>query len=70
MKKPAKRMGRPPKPPDQKFVDVGLKLPPAMLERIDTIVSRNTEGFDRSTVIRRLIAVGLEAESRRGKSSP
>jgi metal-responsive CopG/Arc/MetJ family transcriptional regulator len=65
MKKPAKRpVGRPPKPPGDKFVDVGLKLHPAMLEQIDAL-SRPEEGVDRSAVIRRLIVAGLAAERRR-----
>jgi metal-responsive CopG/Arc/MetJ family transcriptional regulator len=66
MKKPAKRMGRPPKPLDQKFVDVGLKLPPAMLEQIDSMVSVEA-GVDRSTTIRQLLAEALAARQKKGK---
>lgn len=55
----AKRMGRPPKPPGEVMVDVTLRVPPALLARVDAMVDRET-GEDRSTVLRRLIVRGME----------
>lgn len=65
--KPAK-VGRPPKPPGEKFVVAGLRLPPAELARIDAMVK---PGQTRNEVLRDLLKKGLaatKAESRRGKA--
>lgn len=63
------RTGRPPKPPGEKFVVAGLRLPPTDLARIDAMVP---PGQTRNEVLRELLAEALmaraKAESRRGKA--
>jgi hypothetical protein len=65
---PRKKVGRPPKPPGEKFVVAGLRLPPAELARIDIMVHA---GRTRNDVLRELLAEALaaraKAESWRGK---
>jgi hypothetical protein len=56
--KPAK-VGRPPKPPGEKFVMAGLRLPPAELAKIDAMVQ---PGQTRNDVLRELVAAGMAAK--------
>ena len=49
-------MGRPPKAPRERLVDVGIRLPRSVIEAADREVA---EGLDRSAVIRRWIAAGM-----------
>ena len=58
--------GRPPKPPGEKFVVAGLRLPPPELARIDAMVR---SGQTRNDVLRELLAEAMEARKtgRRGR---
>jgi hypothetical protein len=60
--KPAKT-GRPPKPPGEKYVVAGLRLPPGELARIDSMVRA---GQTRNEVLRELLAEALLARAKKG----
>lgn len=57
-----KRKGRPPKAKSAMLAPVTLRLPKAVLEELDMrVADRANEGIDRATVIREVMAAGLEA---------
>jgi hypothetical protein len=56
------KTGRPPKPPGEKFVVAGLRLPPADLARIDAMVH---PGQTRNDVLRDLLAEALATRERK-----
>ena len=53
--------GRPPRPERERLQVMSLRLPPAMVEDLDAIVTERSDGSDRSSVMRELIAAGLAA---------
>jgi hypothetical protein len=58
------KTGRPPKPPGEKFVVAGLRLPPTDLARIDAMVR---PGQTRNEVLRDLLAEALAARAKAKK---
>jgi hypothetical protein len=54
-----KRMGRPPKPPGEHLVFIGLRLHPKVVRKVDDVA--RAAGNDRSETIRCLIEAGLAA---------
>ena len=62
---PKKKTGRPPKPPGEKWVFVGLRLPPAALARVDALVEPEQT---RNDVLRHLIERGLQTRKGRPRS--
>ena len=61
--------GRPPKDEDDRLQSVHVRLPVPVIEALDAIVVGRLDGADRSTVIRELLADGIE-RARRGKGKP
>jgi hypothetical protein len=57
-----KKTGRPPKPPGEKFVVAGLRLPPVDLAHIDAMVP---PGQTRNDVLRELLAEALAARKKK-----
>ena len=62
---PKKKTGRPPKPPGEKWVFVGLRLPPTELARVDALVEPEQT---RNDVLRHLIDLGLQTQKNRPRS--
>jgi metal-responsive CopG/Arc/MetJ family transcriptional regulator len=57
--------GRPPKDEDERLQSVHVRLPGGLLEALDGLVAVRIDGADRSTVIRELLADGVERAKRR-----
>jgi len=62
-----RRPGRPTKPTDERLVRIDIRLPPAVLAKVDAVVDPDL-GEDRASVLRRLIVRGLEGEAVARKS--
>jgi Arc/MetJ-type ribon-helix-helix transcriptional regulator len=55
--------GRPPREGEAMLEPITVRLPKAMMERIDAIVEKRAlEGVDKSSVIRELLARALRSE--------
>jgi hypothetical protein len=59
-----KKVGRPPKPPGEKWIYVATRLPPAELARLDAHVE---PGQTRNEVLRELALEALEARAKKGR---
>lgn len=68
MKKAAKARGRPAKAADDQQIYVPVRFPGAMIAAIDAESSARLDAPSRSTVIRELVALGLETlRAKKGK---
>jgi hypothetical protein len=60
-----KRMGRPPKPPEARMIDVGLRLDPGTHATVTAMAVER--GIERAAMIRELLAEALAARAKRDK---
>lgn len=67
MAKTVRRVGRPTMKPDERAGQVAVRFPPALLEAVDALRAQRLDGPDRSTIIRELVVLGLEAHERKGR---
>lgn len=68
MRKPKKAgPGRPAKNESERGVQVAVRFPPALLAEVDAIRDSRKDGADRSTIVRELVVLGIEARSRARK---
>lgn len=61
----AKKRGRQAKPPSERLVQVAVRFPPALIERVDAIAAGRLDAPDRSAMVRQLVVEAIEA--REGK---
>ena len=64
-KKRTRPRGRP--PTGNAMDQITVRVPPQMLEAIDSIIAGRLDRPDRSSVIRELVAEALQARARKGR---
>lgn len=67
MTKAVRRPGRPAMKANERAGQVAVRFPPSLIERVDEVRLARLDQPDRSTIIRELVALGLEALERRKK---
>lgn len=67
MAKTVRRVGRPSLKAGERAGQVAVRFPPSLLDRVDQVRASRLDEPDRSTVIRELVALGLEALDRKGR---